>query len=223
MQAGSVAAAPCGGATAAAKAASTSRTRRRRKRFDKEIETLGRKTPTATVCQVFFRSRDGILKDFLRDSGFRAAILLPRAPVAQGIEQRFPKPCVAGSSPARGITERPWKHGLSSSPKRRRSTLPRRAEPAFRQRSGETTALGNVEHPRNAPGRSERRARHSARDDRANRRAARSLVRHADGDANLCERPRDCSPAPGRAPARALVSTREEHSLAESRARQAGP
>jgi hypothetical protein len=40
-----------------------------------------------------------------------------RAPVAQGIERRFPKPCVAGSNPARGAnvmsqdiggTSRPW-------------------------------------------------------------------------------------------------------------------
>jgi hypothetical protein len=29
----------------------------------------------------------------------------PRAPVAQGIERRFPKPCVAGSNPAGGTQE----------------------------------------------------------------------------------------------------------------------
>ena len=32
-----------------------------------------------------------------------------RAPVAQRIEQRFPKPCVAGSIPARGSTKSNWK------------------------------------------------------------------------------------------------------------------
>jgi hypothetical protein len=36
--------------------------------------------------------------------GFSARLSPSPAPVAQGIERRFPKPCVAGSNPAGGAT-----------------------------------------------------------------------------------------------------------------------
>src|SRR5205809_3152211 len=39
-----------------------------------------------------------------KPSGLRSTVGHP-APVAQGIERRFPKPCVAGSNPAGGATK----------------------------------------------------------------------------------------------------------------------
>ena len=38
-------------------------------------------------------------------AGFSATFSTPPAPVAQGIERRFPKPCVVGSNPAGGTTK----------------------------------------------------------------------------------------------------------------------
>jgi len=76
------------------------------------------------------------------------------AHVAQGIERRFPKPCVAGSNPAVGTGETPAYAGVSPGPVRHSPPLfaahrrfpPVRSEPARNQRAGSSGPLRTGGH-----------------------------------------------------------------------------
>ena len=54
-------------------------------------------------------SRWSVKRWYMRESWVK--LITPRAPVAQGIEQRFPKPRVGGSNPSRRTPKIPAKRG----------------------------------------------------------------------------------------------------------------